>query len=134
LEECEDRTTGLHGFLRRLRHVAADALHALITAEHPATTWPGIAVSAASLVVMPLLGIAKQHIGARLGSVAVRGEGTENLICASLAAAVLAGLLADTILGWWWLDPAVALGIAVMAVHEGRETWEGEEAEEGEEP
>jgi divalent metal cation (Fe/Co/Zn/Cd) transporter len=110
-------------------YVAADSLRTLITAQHPAATWPGIAVSAASLIVMPLLGIAKQRIGARLGSAAVRGEGTENLICACLAAAVLAGLLANTALGWWWLDPAIALGIAVMAVREGRETWESEEDE-----
>lgn len=86
------------------------------TAEHTATTWAGVAVSAASLVVMPLLGIARQRIGTRLGSAAVRGEGTENLICAYLAAAVLAGLLANT----------------AMAVHEGRETREGHEEGEHE--
>lgn len=78
-------------------------------------------VSAASLIVMPLLGTTKKRIGARLGSAAVRGEGVQNLICAYLAAAVLAGLLANTTLGWWRLDPAVALGIAAMAIHEGRE-------------
>jgi hypothetical protein len=33
-------------------------------------------------------------------------------------------------LGWWWPDPAIALGIAVMAIHEGRETWKGDEGEE----
>ena len=81
--------------------IAADAVRTLVTGEHPAVTWPGIAVSAASLIVMPLLGIAKQRIGTRLASAAVRGEGTENLICAYLAAAVLAGLLANTALGWW---------------------------------
>jgi hypothetical protein len=70
---------------------------------------------------MPLLGTTKKRIGARLGSAAVRGEGVQNLICAYLAAAVLAGLLANTTLGWWRLDPAVALGIAAMAIHEGRE-------------
>ncbi len=106
--------------------VAADALRTLITAVRPAVTWPGIAVSAASLIVMPLLGLAKQRVGARLGSAAVRGEGAENLICACLAAAVLAGLLANTALGWWWIDPVTALGIAVIAVREGREAWEGE--------
>ena len=115
-------------------YIAVDAIRTLITGEHPATTWLGVGVSASSLIVMPFLGIAKQRIGARLGSAAVRGEGTQNLICAYLAAAVLAGLLANTALGWWWLDPAIALGIAVMAVHEGREAWEGEEGEEGEEP
>jgi divalent metal cation (Fe/Co/Zn/Cd) transporter len=44
-----------------------------------------------------------------------------------LAAGVLAGLLANTLLGWWWLDPVVALGIAGLAVREGVEAWHGEE-------
>jgi divalent metal cation (Fe/Co/Zn/Cd) transporter len=70
---------------------------------------------------MPALGVAKRRLGARLGSAATAGEGTQNLLCAYLAAAVLAGLLANTILGWWWLDPVVALGIAALAVREGTE-------------
>lgn len=48
------------------------------------------------------------------------------MLCAYLAAGVLAGLLANTPFGLWWVDPAVALGIAVLAVKEGREAWEGE--------
>ena len=40
---------------------------------------------------------------------------------------MLAGLLANTVLGWWWLDPVVALGIAGLAVREGIESWHGEE-------
>ena len=56
-----------------------------------------------------------------------RRGGTQNLLCAYLAAAVLAGLLANTLLGWWWLDPVVALGIAGLAVREGVEAWHGEE-------
>jgi divalent metal cation (Fe/Co/Zn/Cd) transporter len=63
-------------------YIAADALRTLITAEHPVTTWPGVGVSAASLIVMPPLGTTKKRIGARLGSAAVRGEGVQNLICA----------------------------------------------------
>jgi divalent metal cation (Fe/Co/Zn/Cd) transporter len=71
--------------------------------------------------------VAKRRLGARLDSEATAGEGTQNLLCAYLAAAVLAGLLANTLLGWWWLDPAVALGIAALAVREGTEAWHGEE-------
>jgi divalent metal cation (Fe/Co/Zn/Cd) transporter len=112
--------------------IAADALRTLIAAQHPATTWLGVGVSAASLIVMPLLGTTKKRIGARLGSAAVRGEGGQNLTCAYLAAAVLAGLLANTVLGWWWLDPAIALGIAAMAIHEGRETWRAEQQQDRE--
>ena len=44
-----------------------------------------------------------------------------------LAIAVLAGLLANTAFGLWRADPVIALGIAALAVHQGREAWEGEE-------
>ena len=53
------------------------------------------------------------------------GEGTQNLLCAYMAAGVLAGLLANTLVSWWWLDPVIALGIAALALKEGRETWRG---------
>jgi divalent metal cation (Fe/Co/Zn/Cd) transporter len=75
---------------------------------------------------MPFFGVAKKRVGARLHSAATAGEGTQNLICAYLAVGVLTGLVANTALGWWWLDPVVALGIAALAVHEGREAWEGD--------
>jgi hypothetical protein len=42
-----------------------------------------------------------------------------------MAAGVLVGLLANTLLGAWWLDPAIALAIAAIAIHEGIETWWG---------
>jgi hypothetical protein len=67
---------------------------------------------------------------ALLGSAATAGEGTQNLLCAWLAIAVLTGLIANTLLGAWWLDGAVALafpmggprrpprlGQAIMLVH-----------------
>jgi hypothetical protein len=49
------------------------------------------------------------------------------MLCAYLAAAVLAGLLANTLFGAWWLDPVAALFIAAVAVQEGRESWRGED-------
>lgn len=111
-------------------YIAIDALHSLVTAEHPHTTWLGIGLSIASLIVMPLLGLAKKRIGARLDSRATIGEGVQNILCAYLAIAVLIGLLANTWFGLWWADPVIALGIAALAVHEGREAWEGEEDDE----
>ena len=107
-------------------YIAADAIRALIAAGHPKTSLLGIGISIASLIVMPALAVAKKHLGARLGSAATSGEGTQNLLCAYLAAAVLAGLLANTWFGLWWLDPAVALGIAALAIREGRDAWNGD--------
>jgi divalent metal cation (Fe/Co/Zn/Cd) transporter len=80
---------------------------------------------AAPAVFEPALGVAKQRIGARLGSSATAGEGTQNLLCAYLAMAVFAGLAANTLWGVWWLDGVVALGIAGWAVVEGRRAWAG---------
>ena len=108
-------------------YIAYDAAATLIARDHAWTSWLGIGLSIASLIVMPVLGTAKRRLGARLDSAATAGEGTQNLLCAYLAAAVLAGLLANTLLGWWWLDPVVALGIAGLAVREGTEAWHGEE-------
>jgi divalent metal cation (Fe/Co/Zn/Cd) transporter len=107
-------------------YIAQDAVRTLVAGDHPQTSWVGIGLSIGSVVLMPLLGRTKQHVGSALGSAATAGEGTQNLLCAYLAAGVLVGLLANTLLGIWWLDPAVALGIAAVAVKEGRETWRGE--------
>jgi divalent metal cation (Fe/Co/Zn/Cd) transporter len=107
-------------------YIAQDAIRTLLAGEHPSTSWVGIGLSVSSIVVMPLLGRAKQRIGARLGSGATAGEGAQNLLCAYMAAGVLAGLAANAAFGWWWLDSVVALAIAALAVREGREAWAGE--------
>jgi len=107
-------------------YIAQDAIRALLAGEHPSTSWVGIGLSVGSIIAMPLLGRAKQRIGARLGSAATAGEGTQNLLCAYMAAGVLIGLAANAALGWWWLDPIVALAIAAIAMREGRQTWAGE--------
>jgi divalent metal cation (Fe/Co/Zn/Cd) transporter len=82
-------------------------------------------LTAGTALFEPALGLAKRRIGARLGSAATAGEGTQNLLCAYLAIAVFAGLAANTLLGAWWLDGTVALGIAAWAVIEGRRAWGG---------
>jgi len=106
--------------------IAQDALRALLAGEHPQASWVGVGLAVASIVLMPTLGRAKQRIGRRLGSAATSGEGTQNMLCAYLAAGVLAGLLGNAVLGLWWLDPVVALGIAGVAVRDCRDTWAGE--------
>jgi divalent metal cation (Fe/Co/Zn/Cd) transporter len=98
----------------------------LATGHHPETTWVGIGLATGSIVLMPLLGRAKRRLGRQLDSAATAGEGTQNMLCAYLAGAVLAGLLANTVFGVWWLDPVAALFIAFVAVREGRETWRSE--------
>lgn len=107
-------------------YVAVESIHRLITGEQPATSWLGMALTASSVIGMPLLGMAKRRLADRLGSAATRGEGNQNLLCAYLAGAVFIGLAGNALFGLWWLDPAAALVIAAVAVREGLETWRGE--------
>jgi divalent metal cation (Fe/Co/Zn/Cd) transporter len=106
--------------------VSFEALRQLIAGDEPSVSWLGIVLATTSLIGMPMLGIAKQRLADQLGSAATRGEGTQNLLCAYLAAAVLVGLLGNALFGLWWLDPLAALVIAGFAVREGIESWRGE--------
>jgi divalent metal cation (Fe/Co/Zn/Cd) transporter len=107
-------------------YVAFESVKALAAAEHADTSMLGIALAASSVMVMPYLGVAKQRLADQLGSAATKGEGRQNMLCAYLAGALLLGLVGNALFGAWWLDPAVGLLIAGVALKEGAEAWRGE--------
>jgi divalent metal cation (Fe/Co/Zn/Cd) transporter len=86
----------------------------------------GIGLALVTAPTMPLLARAKRRVGQALHSSATVSEASQNMICAYLSVALLVGLLANALLGWWWADPAAALVIAAVAVREGRQSWRGE--------
>ncbi|HEX4064252.1 MAG TPA: cation transporter [Streptosporangiaceae bacterium] len=106
--------------------ITAEAIRDL-TGNHPTgTSVAGIALTAASVIVMPGLGLAKHRLGERLRSGATTGEGTQNLMCAAQAAAVLIGLAVIAVWpGAWPIDPVVGLLIAAWSIREGRQSWQG---------
>jgi divalent metal cation (Fe/Co/Zn/Cd) transporter len=108
-------------------YIAARAAWDLIEGTHATSSSIGIVLTASSVVIMPVLGKAKHRLGQRLESGATSGKGTQNLLCAYLAAAVLIGLAAKQLIGAWWLDPFIALAIAGVTVREGRGAWQGED-------
>lgn len=91
------------------------------------TSTLGIALTTASLLVMPALGITKQRLGRILDSEATSGEGVQNLLCAAQAGAVLLGLALTAGYGWWWIDPIIGLALAAVAIREGRSAWHGKD-------
>jgi divalent metal cation (Fe/Co/Zn/Cd) transporter len=107
-------------------YIAFQAIRNLAGGWHPDASSVGIALAISSIVLMPVLGIAKQRIGGRMGSVATQGEGAQNLLCAYMAVALLIGLVGNALFGLWWLDPAAALAIAALAVREGVNAWHGD--------
>jgi divalent metal cation (Fe/Co/Zn/Cd) transporter len=106
-------------------YLAFDAIGALAGGRHPETSWPGVAVLVGAILFMPLLARAKGRVATQLGSAATAGDAAQSWLCAISAAAVLVSILANAALGWWWLDPVIGLGIAGLAVREGREAWAG---------
>jgi len=106
--------------------IAYEAVEKLISAGAIETSWLGIGLTIATLAICQPLGYAKRRLGAKLDSRATVGEGTQNLLCGYMAVAVLAGLLANTLFGVWWLDPIAALFIAGIALREGQRSWRGD--------
>jgi divalent metal cation (Fe/Co/Zn/Cd) transporter len=107
-------------------YVTVESVRTLVGGDHPDASWVGIGLALVTAPTMPLLARAKRRVGSRLGSSATVKEGAQNMICAYLSIALLVGLLANALLGWWWADPLAALVIAAVAVNEGRESWRGE--------
>jgi divalent metal cation (Fe/Co/Zn/Cd) transporter len=113
-------------FLALAPYVTIEAARDLIAGHHPAVSWAGVALAAVTLVAMPLLAAAKRRVGSALGSSATASESRQTMLCAYLSAALLVGVLANAVAGWWWADPWVALLIAAVALTEARDAWQGE--------
>ena len=107
-------------------YVFAVGIHDLVSGTHPQVSWVGIGLAVVTLLMMPPLAAAKRNVGRALRSSATTSESRQTMLCAYLSAGLLVGLLANALLGWWWADPAVALGIGAVAVREARDAWRGE--------
>jgi divalent metal cation (Fe/Co/Zn/Cd) transporter len=105
-------------------YIVADSGYTLIAVSKPDSSVPGAAVTAAALVVMPLLSFLKRRTGTRLGSQMLLADAAESLFCAYLSATVLAGLLLNVSLGWWWADPVAAVAVVPLVIKEGLEAFE----------
>lgn len=113
-------------FFALAAYVSVDAILSLIGIREPAHTPIGIALAALSLVVMPFLSWFERRTGRELGSASAIADSRQTLICTYLSAALLVGLVLNSLLGWTWADSVAALVIAVFAVREGIEAWRGD--------
>ena len=112
-------------FFALAAYVSVDAALSLAGVGEPQPTTIGIALAAASLVIMPALSLTQRRAGRELNSRSAVADSKQTLLCAYLSAVLLAGLVLHSVLGWTWADPVAALGIAALAVREGLEAWRG---------
>lgn len=107
-------------------YVTVDAVLSLSGLREPEHSPVGIVLAAVSLAVMPFLSWFERRTGRELGSASAIADSKQTLICTYLSAALLAGLLLNSLLGWAWADSIAALVIAGFAIKEGLEAWQGE--------
>lgn len=107
-------------------YVVVEGTRSLRSDEEPDTSWVGLAILAASVVVMPVLARAKRRVGEALGDRLILADAAETKICVLLSISTLAGLGLYAMTGLAWLDPLAGFVIAAFAIKEGREAWAGE--------
>ncbi|QEP08376.1 MULTISPECIES: cation transporter [unclassified Glutamicibacter] len=113
-------------FFALATYVSVDVVLSLTGVREAEHSTVGIVLAALSLAVMPFLSLIERRTGRELGSASAVADSKQTLICSYLSAALLAGLLLNSMLGWAWADSAAALIIAVVAVREGVEAWRGD--------
>ncbi|WP_144713272.1 cation diffusion facilitator family transporter [Curtobacterium pusillum] len=107
-------------------YVTVDAVLTFAGLREPEHSTVGIVLAAVSLAVMPFLSLLERRTGKELGSASAIADSKQTLVCSYLSAAVLIGLLLNTLFGWSWADPVAGLVVVVFAVREGLEAWRGD--------
>lgn len=113
-------------FFALAAYVTASSALALFGRVDVSHSTVGIVLTAVSVVVMPFLSLAERRAGRELGSATAVADSMQTLICTYLSAAVLVGLVVNSLFGWWWADAIAGLVIAAFAIREGIEAWRGD--------
>lgn len=114
-------------FIALAAYITYEAFADLVKKTAPQRSIPGIALACASLIVMPILSRAKRKVGNALTSAAMMADARQTDFCVYLSAILLAGLVLNMALGWWWADPIAALTMAPIVAREGFNGMKGKD-------
>jgi divalent metal cation (Fe/Co/Zn/Cd) transporter len=113
-------------FFALAAYVTVESVSSLLGTGVAGHSTVGIVLAAVSLAVMPFLSYAQRRAGRELGSASAVADSKQTLLCTYLSGVLLVGLVLNSLFGWSWADPVVALAIAAVAVREGRQAWRGD--------
>jgi divalent metal cation (Fe/Co/Zn/Cd) transporter len=128
-EDAERRAVRLVAiaFFALATYIGGRAVLDLIAQSRPDDSPVGIALAVASLIVMPWLAARKRKLAVEIDSRSLKADSVQTILCTYMSAFLLVGLVANSLLGWWWADPIAGLAIAALAVREGIELWREED-------
>jgi divalent metal cation (Fe/Co/Zn/Cd) transporter len=126
LEGVERRATQISAVLLLLlcAYLLFFGLGGLVVGLRPEGSVLGVLVSASAVIVMPILAWRKRKANVTIGSAALRADIAETITCAYMAAATLAGVGLNLLVGWWWAEYVGALALLVFVVIETKEAIE----------
>lgn len=126
IERAERRSSLIVGsvLLCLSAYVIGVSLFNLVTHATADTSWSGMAIAVASVILMPMLTLAKRRVGKTIQSAALVEDGMCNITCAYMAATVLLGAGLTALFGWWWADSVAALVLVYFIASEGWEAFQ----------
>ena len=126
-EKLERQTARIAGWLLYLLaiYVTLQAAYSLWQRNTAETSFLGMGIAVVAAIGMPILARAKLRIANRIGSPALRVDAMETLTCGYLSWVLLAGLVANAFLRWWWLDSAACFAIVPLLLREAKEAFAG---------
>jgi divalent metal cation (Fe/Co/Zn/Cd) transporter len=95
--------------------IGLGAVYSYTTGLRPEGSPSGIALAIGAVIVMPFLWRGKKRIGQETRSSPLSMDAVESVTCLFMAVALLGGLLAEYLLGLWWVD-YVATGVILAFV------------------
>jgi divalent metal cation (Fe/Co/Zn/Cd) transporter len=107
-------------FVALAAYLVVQSTTVLVIGFRPHHSPTGIAWTGLTALVMFGLAAGKAKIGADLNNPVLKAEGRVTMVDGILASAVLAGLILNTFVGWWWADPAAGYVILYYAIREAR--------------
>ncbi|KAB1639964.1 cation transporter [Pseudoclavibacter terrae] len=113
-------------FFALAAYVTVSSVLALTSGSEVEHSTVGIVLAAVSVILMPFLSLIERRTGHELGSATAVADSKQTLICTYLSAAVLLGLVLNSLFGLAWADAVAGLVIAAFAVREGIEAWKGD--------
>jgi len=131
-EVVEQRASKIGGALlfALAAYVAASAGYGLWRHEGQEFSTPGLVLATVAIPIMLLLAKAKIRIADSMGSRALRTDAVESITCGYLSGVLVLGLLAQLLVGAWWIDSATSIAIVGLLIKEGQEAWQGDDCDD----
>jgi divalent metal cation (Fe/Co/Zn/Cd) transporter len=123
-EQRAQRFVAITFFLLGL-YILYESVSKLWMQEIPESSAAGIIIAILSIIIMPVLAWKKQAVGIAIGSKALIADSRETITCAFLSVALLIGLGANYLFGFWQADPLVGILIVIFLFREGYEGLTG---------